>query len=82
MTPKQKASELVTTYLNIGYGVIIEYVFNSTELAKQIAIIAVDEIIAANPASPVDLSSNLRFSERVDEAVKYWEQVKTEIINL
>ena len=66
MTPKEKAEILVDKYYefhNINY-----------ECAKQCALIAVDEIIEANPIS---------FDE--DEnciAKQWWKEVKTEIEKL
>ena len=58
MTPKEKAEELVDKYYEFHY---INY-----ELAKQCALIAVDEILKTNPY----------------KARNYWQEVKTEIEKL
>lgn len=68
MTPKEKAEELVDKYLVLVNGAI------TFEDVKQCALIAVDEIIEANPIS---------FDE--DEnciAKQWWKEVKTEIEKL
>ena len=68
MTPKEKAKEL---FMDMKYH--IPYVHDPTEpsedkIAKQCALIAVDEIIK--------VSTNSQNSEN------YWRQVKQEIVNL
>jgi hypothetical protein len=71
MTPKEKAAELVNKERTI---IRIAHIYNSLPsedeiyLAKQCAIIAVDEILNAHL---FDL-----------EEKKYWQQVKQEIENL
>jgi hypothetical protein len=65
MTPKEKAEELVLTYLRIDNNT--KEWFNK-HIAKQCALIAVDEILSAN-----------LFNTDENE---YWLQVKTEIENL
>ena len=79
MTPKEKANELIEKFLNqpinfpyidtvdkqcIGSGYMT---YNS---AVKCAIIAVDEIITANPISHVGNST-----------IKYWQAVKQELEN-
>ncbi len=74
MTPKEKAKELVDKMLHCYQGHIDEYT------AKQCALIAVDEIINLSPArSPINDSSD--FMPHFN-AVKYWQEVKTEIEKL
>ena len=68
MTPKEKAKELVDKYT--------QYVteINEYEYAKNCALIAVDEIIKANPyeVSKTD----------IDSTIDYWQEVKQEIEKL
>ena len=65
MTPKEKADELVTKMLKELFDL---------DLAKQCALIAVDEII--NTASPVyDSFWPMNTKD-------YWQEVKQEITNL
>jgi glutaredoxin-related protein len=65
MTPKEKAKELIDKM----YGDEVDYM--TEEQAKQCALIAVDEIIASNP--------NLKWFAKLDDSIKYWQEVKTEI---
>lgn len=69
MTPKQKADELVLRYLRIDNNT--KEWFNSY-IAKQCALIAVDEILKAREVSIGGLI--------IDTA--YWEEVKQEIYKL
>jgi hypothetical protein len=72
MTPKEKAEELYkrmyTQHSNI---------YPST--AKNCALIAVDEIINANPTSQL---SDPFLGNRTYENVNYWKDVKQEIQNI
>ena len=76
MKSKEKAKELVDNfidkmfYLRDGYNAI--EVFST---AKQCALIAVDEIMLAIPDASDDDSP-------YNDELKYWQQVKHEIINL
>jgi len=67
MTSKEKAKELFNQYLNVGMG---------DGWAKQCALIAVHEIIKANPtellADPYEFYSSKG----------HWEQIKQEIEKL
>ena len=67
MTPKEKAKELVDKY-NKDEKLYWEL---SYDMAKQCALIAVDEIINANPyeVSKTDM----------DSTIDYWKEVKKEI---
>jgi hypothetical protein len=71
MTPKEKAKELVDKYLKVSFGVVEEYIPVPIVFAKQCALIAVDEIIASNP--------NLKWFAKLDDSIKYWQEVKKEI---
>lgn len=70
MTPKEKAIELVEKYrATIRKSDVYDYLsYRFVYLAKQCAIIAVDEILNAHLFD-------------LDEK-QYWQQVKTEIENL
>jgi hypothetical protein len=74
MTPKGKAKELIKKYSK-GKD---EYGWSLCEFdscAKQCAIIAVDEIIKANPNSNP-------FNTDVVSTMKYWNEVKHELEKL
>ena len=67
MTPKEKADELCSKYYNrIEHTLSIEYVGFDRDIAKQCALIAVDEILETNPY----------------KARNYWHVVKQEIEKL
>lgn len=72
MTPKQKANSLCMKFL-IQTTTDIPYGINKT-IAKECALIAVDEIIASNP---------IAFDED-DNCIgkQWWQEVKTEIEKL
>jgi hypothetical protein len=76
MIPKDKAEELFMIYVNKGMSQI-KPVINRVirkEMAKQCALIAVDEIIDSSPMyyTGFEYESNL----------EYWQEVKTEIKKL
>jgi hypothetical protein len=82
MTPKEKAEELVDKFHIKVYVSFIENsipsVINALMLynsAKQCALIAVDEIILANPHS--NTFTNVEYS-----TMEYWQEVKQEIEKL
>ena len=66
MTPKEKAEELVLRYLRIDNNT--KEWFN-THIAKQCALIAVDEII----------SIKLLWYQKDTKELDYWQEVKQEI---
>lgn len=68
MTRKEKAKELVDQYFVLLNGAV------EFEVCKQCALIAVDEIIEANPIS-FDQDENCI-------AKQWWKEVKTEIEKL
>lgn len=79
MSAKEKAEELVDKYMNIEKVKMSDYSRIYLPTAKQCALIAVDEILKSNPIIPLEYMLE---SEALDAAVKYWQQVKTEIGNL
>ena len=75
MTPKEKAKEIVKSmYGNIFDGGQYEDAEDAWYRSKQCALIAVDEILKANPyeVSKTDM----------DSTIDYWMEVKQEIENL
>jgi hypothetical protein len=65
MTPKEKADEL-----HVGYWRLT----NDSRIAKQCALISVDEVISnIEPSVSMDV---------ISARIKYWEQVKIEINKL
>jgi hypothetical protein len=73
MTPRQKAEELVRKYYSFGLNNPAQS-FSWYE-CKQCALIAVDEIILANPHS--NTFTNVEYS-----TMEYWKEVKQEIEKL
>lgn len=82
MTPKEKATELVDKYYQLFplqkdvisiYGTL-SWDYDNWKQAKKCALIAVDEIIKANPyeVSKTDM----------DSTIDYWQEVKKEIEKL
>jgi hypothetical protein len=70
MTPQEKAKELVGNFCNVEF--LKDYEGMDYELAKECALITVDEILKA-------VESDWSFMEKRKE---YWEQVKIEIEKL
>jgi hypothetical protein len=79
MTPKEKALEICDKYFTITQE---SSFVNDIDAAKQCAIIAVDEIINAEPLNPHHGGYYELVADRVLDVKAYWEQVKTEIKNL
>jgi len=73
MTPKEKAEELVDKFIYIKD--LRDYGGMYTSLAKQCALMAVDEIICSNPYSNP-------FNTNVYSTMSYWNKVKQEIESL
>ena len=69
MTPKEKAQELVLKFLRIDNNTPEWF---NTHIAKQCALIAVDEVLECYPAQCPKESYEM-------EQHIYWQQVKTEI---
>ena len=71
MNPKQKAVELVQRFIDEAYAETTEQLY--TPVAKNAALIAVDEMLGLGSMVGSDLS---------DLFYIYWEEVKQEIKNL
>lgn len=76
LTPKEKAEELVLRYLRIDNNT--KEWFNSY-IAKQCALIAVDEILQIfnNEWTKLDF-----WTEEINGTINFWQEVKEEIIKL
>jgi len=68
LSPKEKAKELVDRFLNMEFGIFKEYLPNHIIIAKQSALICVDEILDA--------------VEDVYKLYDFWYEVKQEIKKL
>ena len=80
MTPKEKATELVEKYKQ--YVTTFDCYYDPDGVLKdaiQCALIAVDEIIKANPIIPLTMMLE---SEAIDMAIEFWNEVKSEINKL
>jgi predicted proteasome-type protease len=77
MTPKEKAIELVDKYNNS----IMSFLSDNMKYQNAIkcALIAVDEILKANPIIPLQFMLE---SESLDAANEYWQEVQQELENL
>ena len=78
MTPKNKARELVKKFRMYAFTSDYDYAENGAENeyynAEKCAIIAVDEILDANPMYYTGFEYEIN--------LEYWQQVKTEIKKL
>lgn len=90
MTPKEKAKELIEKfYKEISHGNIIEAEYEELFLyqksAKQCALICVEEQIKnakGNRNEYVNSQSNPVAISYFVENIKYWQEVKQEIVDL
>jgi hypothetical protein len=80
MTPQEKADEL-----HVGYWRLT----NDSRIAKQCALVAVNEIILSAPFEPVDTdwdeagsSSQYWYPQKLEDSAKWWGSVKQEIEKL
>ena len=87
MTPKEKAEELVLKYLRLQENGSTNWFHKG--LAKQCALIAVDEIILAAPFEPADTdwdeagsSAQYWYPQKLEDSAKWWAEVKQEIEKL
>ena len=78
MTPKEKAEQLVESFMNIKQQKLADYSIIYHPTAKQCALIAVDEIIQELE----HLKHTEDCNEDVFDSYQYWEEVKQEIENL
>lgn len=77
MTPKDKAQEL---FYKMNDNVLLcqpKY-FKSANIAKEIALILVDEIINSSPVLPI-LGDGRIFGEDIELSTKFWNDVKQEL---
>jgi len=75
MTPKEREDKLFNDYFSLIY-----HPTNQKEIAKQCAIIAVDEIIIALPKTVSGFGYGSATFNNPD--IAYWKQVKTELEKL
>ena len=75
MTSKEKAEELVKLFYYPSLKWALKH-------AKECATKCVDEILKSNPTNPLKGGYIKLYSDMVDEAIEYWQQVKTEIETL
>jgi hypothetical protein len=90
MTPKEKAKEFMHYYLKELLSA--KYRINGfviKDLAKQCALIAVEEILSARPLDPnhVDwddcgATHQYWYEAQKDEALEFWNNVKSELQSL
>ena len=79
MTPQEKAKELYNKFYNTdSHGNSVKV---RESLAKQCALIAVDEIINNHPILPSPLACK-SLDDCFVQATKFWKQVKQEIEKL
>ena len=78
MTPREKARQLIETFNHIDKYYYDES-FKDTDLGKQCALIAVDEIIKLEP-----YNRKFRLFEKAKfyDQTQYWQEVKKEIEKL
>lgn len=80
LAPEEKANELVTMHHNLiqDIGGELGQEILVTILAKQCALIGVDEILKALQVSPIENKG----SKLYDSQVEYWQEVKEEIVKI
>ena len=81
MTPKEKALELFSIYrfaLSLPNAPLGE---DKDSVAKQCALISVDEIINSSPSLPI-LGDSGSYGEDIELSKLYWIEVKQEIEKL
>jgi len=79
MTPKEKAEELVHSFLTAAYGTMEEYVPIPYIFAKQCAIIAVEQtILALKQARQWTEYLSSAFAD-IDNDMNYWINVHKEL---
>lgn len=91
MTPKEKAEELINKHriILIQSDTDAGEEILCTTIAKQCALIAVDEIILSAPFEPVDTdwdeagaSAQYWYPQKLEDSAKWWAEVKQEIEKL
>jgi pantothenate kinase len=80
MTPKQKAEEIFNKMYKIqdNDGIFVMY----HDMAIQCALIAVTEIKKACPISPQNSEFIMLESEKIDNALEFWNEVEDELNKL
>lgn len=83
MTPKEKAEELVDKFFNWYPEQDAQFI------AKQCALIAVNEIVLSAPFEPADTdwdeagaSAQYWYPQKLEDSAKWWGEVKQEIEKL
>lgn len=82
MTAKETAEELKKKFLFMLHDQVHGFVVgaNIGEIAKKSALLCVDEILDANPISPLDKKQYYETeSDKTDDAERFWMEVRTEI---
>jgi hypothetical protein len=86
MTPKEKAEELILKFMRLQEP---NYNWFHSKLAKQCALIAVDEILNARPLDPnyVDwddcgAAHQYWYEAQKENALEFWNNVKSELQSL
>lgn len=77
MTPKEKAKELFEKFYSVSNQQGLNLITHDE--AKQCALIAVQMIIDSDPTQPLTWGYYENYSDMINQASKYWQQVKTEI---
>jgi hypothetical protein len=81
MTPKEKAFYLMDKFIRFQRNGIYNVVHE--DIAKQYALIAVDEIMEVCPYISKEYCDTVEQIRAYDiQFVSYWEEVKQEILNL
>jgi hypothetical protein len=86
MTQKEKAEELILKFMRLQEP---NYNWFHSKLAKQCALIAIDEIILSAPFEPVDTdwdeagsSAQYWYPQKLEDSAKWWAEVRQEIEKL
>jgi hypothetical protein len=83
MTPKEKAEQLVESFMNIKQQKLADYSIIYHPTAKQCALIAVDELIKTCKLITKLYHDNDMINSDIDyQAEEFWREVKEEIENL
>ncbi len=89
ITPKEKAKELANKFLRTYKVSLYPPFTKASDEAKECALIAVDEILDARPLDPnyVDwddcgAAHQYWYEAQKEEALEFWQEVKTEIEKL
>jgi hypothetical protein len=86
-TPKEKAYELISKFVGISLSQVNDLVDGiRIRLAKESALIAVEEILSARPLDPnhadwddCGATHQYWYEAQKDEALEFWNDVKSEL---